>query len=259
MSEEEKVELDEVDDGALEEMKAELEQVKAERKMKRKRRLLKEAAKADMRGVCYLSRIPPRMDPLKLRQILSQYAELERIYLTPEDPTAHVHRKKAGGYRGQGFTEGWVEFTNKNVAKRVASMLNGEQIGGKKKSQFYYDLWNIKYLSKFKWDHLTEEIAYKNATREQKLAMELSAAKKERDFYLAKVDQSRALTSIDERLKKKRKMQQANGSTSEIPDDQQVAKVTRHFPQTKPVTDGGDKQKHGLSKSLLAGVFGGSS
>lgn len=130
---------------------------------------------------------------------------------------------------------------------------------GRKKSQFYYDLWNIKYLSKFKWDHLTEEIAYKNATREQKLAMELSAAKKERDFYLAKVDQSRALSSIDERLKKKRKMQQENGSTSEIPDDQQVAKVTRHFPQTKPVTDGGDKQKHGLSKSLLAGVFGGSS
>ncbi|PWA70604.1 pre-rRNA-processing protein ESF2 [Artemisia annua] len=215
MAEEEKVEIDY---GALEEMKAELEQVKAERKMKRKRRLLKEAAKADMHGVCYLSRIPPRMDPLKLRQILSQHAELERIYLTPEDPTAHVHRKRAGGFRGQGFTEGWVEFTNKNVAKRVASMLNGEQI------------------------------AYKNATREQKLAMELSAAKKEREFYLAKVDQS-----LSGNLHK-RKMQQANGSTSDIPDDQQVAKVIRHFPQTKPVTDGGDKQKPGLSKSLLTGV-----
>ncbi|GKD36077.1 pre-rRNA-processing protein ESF2 [Tanacetum coccineum] len=126
---EEEVEIDEVADGELAEMKAELEQAKAERKMKRKRRLLKEAAKADLRGVCYLSRIPPKMDPLKLRQILSQYGELERIYLTPEDPTAHVHRKKAGGFRGQGFTEGWVEFTNKNVAKRVASMLNGEQIG----------------------------------------------------------------------------------------------------------------------------------
>ncbi|GKA10793.1 pre-rRNA-processing protein ESF2 [Tanacetum coccineum] len=82
-------------------------------------------------------------------------------------------------------------FVFKNFAKRVASMLNGEQIGGKKMSQFYYDLWNIKYLSKFKWDHLTEEIA-----------LELSAAKKERDFYPAKVDQSRALSSIDERLKK---------------------------------------------------------
>ncbi|PWA70605.1 NB-ARC domains-containing protein [Artemisia annua] len=32
--------------------------------------------------------------------------------------------------------------------------------------------------------------------------MELSAAKKERDFYLAKVDQSQALCSIDERQKK---------------------------------------------------------
>ncbi|GKD99413.1 pre-rRNA-processing protein ESF2 [Tanacetum coccineum] len=103
---EEEVEIDEVADGELAEMKAELEQAKAERKMKRKRRLLKEAAKADLRGVCYLSRIPPKMDPLKLRQILSQYGELERIYLTPE---AHVHRKKAGGFRGQGFTEGWEE------------------------------------------------------------------------------------------------------------------------------------------------------
>lgn len=44
--------------------------------------------------------------------------------------------------------------------------------------------------------------AYKNAIREQKLALELSAAKRERDFYLSKVDKSRALSSIEERLKK---------------------------------------------------------
>ncbi|XP_076891457.1 pre-rRNA-processing protein ESF2-like [Bidens hawaiensis] len=254
MADEEQIELD---DSIMELPDAELEKVKAERKKRRKERLLKEAAKANKRGVCYLSRIPPRMDPLKLRQILSQYGEIERIYLTPEDPTAHVHRKKAGGFRGQGFTEGWVEFTNKSVAKRVASMLNGEQIGGRKKSSFYYDLWNIKYLSKFKWDHLTEEIAYKNATREQKLALELSAAKKERDFYLAKVDQSRALSSIDERLKKKRKIQQVDGTTSEIEGNQQAAKVIRQFPQNKPVKDDAEKRKR-LSKDLLAGVFGGS-
>ena len=30
--------------------------------------------------------------------------------------------------------------------------------GGPRRSAFYYDLWNIKYLPKFKWDHLTEEI-----------------------------------------------------------------------------------------------------
>lgn len=31
-------------------------------------------------------------------------------------------------------------------------------LGGRKRSSFYYDLWNIKYLSKFKWDDLTAEI-----------------------------------------------------------------------------------------------------
>ncbi|GKE50590.1 pre-rRNA-processing protein ESF2, partial [Tanacetum coccineum] len=133
-------------------------------------------------------------------------------------------------------------FVFKNVAKRIASMLNGEEIGGKKKSQFYYDVWNIKYLSKFKWDHLTEEIA-----------LELSAAKKEWDFYPAKVDQSRALSSIDERLKKKRKMQQANGSTSEIPDDQQVAKVTP-FSSNTSIMDNRYQQCYIIHRLLLCAL-----
>lgn len=55
-----------------------------QRIVKRKKRLLKESAKANMRGICYLSRVPPHMDPLKLRQILSQYGEIQRIYLAPE-------------------------------------------------------------------------------------------------------------------------------------------------------------------------------
>ncbi|KAI8570323.1 hypothetical protein RHMOL_Rhmol01G0025700 [Rhododendron molle] len=177
------------------------------KKKRKKQQLLEETAKAAKRGVCYLSRIPPHMDPLKLRQILSHYGEILRIYLTPEDPAAQVHRKRAGGFRGKEFSEGWVEFSRKSVAKRVAKMLNGEQIGGKKRSIFFYDLWNIKYLSKFKWEDLTEDIAYKNASREQKLALEISAAKKERDFYLSKVEKSRALTAIEERMKKEKKFQ----------------------------------------------------
>ncbi|KAJ9152823.1 hypothetical protein P3X46_026342 [Hevea brasiliensis] len=224
------------------------------KKKKKKEQLLKEAAKADKRGVCYLSQIPPHMDHVKLRHILSQYGEIQRIYLAPEDPTARVNRKRAGGFRGQEFSEGWVEFTNKSIAKRVANMLNGEQIGGRKRSQFYYDLWNIKYLSKFKWDDLTEEIAYKSVIREQKLALEISAAKRERDFYLNKVDQSRALSSIEERLKKKQKVQQESGGQLSV--GEQAPKVIRQFPQTKPVANKVEESKSQLSKDILAGVFG---
>ncbi|XWS30426.1 hypothetical protein CRYUN_Cryun24cG0116600 [Craigia yunnanensis] len=194
-------------------------------KKKTKEKLLKEAAEADNRGVCYLSTVPPHMDHVKLRQLLSQSS-------TP--------------------SKGWAEFARKWIAKRVANMLNGEQIGGRKRSSFYYDLWNIKYLSKFKWDHRTEEIAYKSAIREQKLALEFSAAKRERDFYLSKVDQSRALSSIEERMKKKQKVQQESGTNSELPVSQK--KVIRQFPQKKPVAVDTSQSKPRLSKDILAGV-----
>jgi hypothetical protein len=46
--------------------------------------------------------------------------------------------------------------------------------------------------------------AYRNAVREQRLAAEISSAKRERDFYLSKVDQSRAFAAMDERRKKVR-------------------------------------------------------
>ncbi|KAK7364839.1 hypothetical protein VNO80_13583 [Phaseolus coccineus] len=203
---------------------------------------------AEKRGVCYLSRIPPHMDHVKLRHLLSQFGDIQRIFLAPQGSATQVHSKRSRGSRDQAYSEGWVEFGYKRVAKRVADMLNGEQIGGRKRSSFYYDLWNIKYLSKFKWDDLTEELAFKKATREQKLAVELSAAKRERDFYLSRVDQSRALNAIEERLKKKQKIQLDSG----------VEKVIRHFPQTKPIAADAKKSKPELSDDVLDAVFGGS-
>ncbi|XP_039123986.1 pre-rRNA-processing protein ESF2 [Dioscorea cayenensis subsp. rotundata] len=200
-------------------------------------------------GVCYLSRVPPHMDPTKLRQILSQYGDIQRIYLVPEDPTAQMHRKRAGGFRGKQFNEGWVEFTEKRAAKKIANMLNGEQIGGKKRSSFYYDIWNIRYLSKFTWDDLTNETAEKNHIREQKRALEASGAKRERDFYLSKVEQSRALSSIEERINKKRK-------TGETELSKKEPKVIRHFRQNQPITADTAQKKQKLSKDILAGLLG---
>lgn len=35
-------------------------------------------------GILYMSRVPPFMKPMKVRQLLSQYGEVGRIYLAPE-------------------------------------------------------------------------------------------------------------------------------------------------------------------------------
>ena len=44
---------------------------------------------------------------------------------------------------------------------QAAALLNGQPMGGKHRSAHRHDLWCIKYLPGFKWDHLTEEIGEK--------------------------------------------------------------------------------------------------
>jgi ESF2/ABP1 family protein len=41
------------------------------------------------------------------------------------------------------------------MAKLAALALNGNKMVNKKGSFYAEDLWNIKYLPKFKWHHLT--------------------------------------------------------------------------------------------------------
>ena len=110
-------------------------------------------------GVIYLSRIPPRLSPQKLRELLVPYgSKVLRVFLAPETTAEYTRRIKSGGSKKKQFKEGWVEFEDKKVAKKVAEMLNAQRIGGKKGDFWYDDLWCLKYLPKFKWHHLTEQI-----------------------------------------------------------------------------------------------------
>ncbi|VAH22417.1 unnamed protein product [Triticum turgidum subsp. durum] len=202
------------------------------------------------RGVCYLSHVPPHMNPSHVRQIFSKHGEVQRIYLVPE---GQGHRKHSN-VKAKAYSEGWVEFAKKSVAKRVANLLNGEQIGGKKRSSFYYDIWNIKYLRKFKWDDLVGEIAEKTHIREQKLTLEITAAKKQRDHYLSNAVKSRTQKFIRERIKKKQKNE--GKESNDVGETNNDCPIPR---QNRAVEERGPSKKAKLSKNILAGVFGGSS
>lgn len=56
-------------------------------------------------------------------------------------------RKRKAGLRRCDFTEGWVEFRDKRVAKRVASSLHNTPMGTRKRQRFSSDLWSIKVQS----------------------------------------------------------------------------------------------------------------
>merc|ERR1719239_1804367 len=86
------------------------------------------------------------------------------------------------------FTEGWVEFKSKKVAKSVAANLNCNPVGGKRKSKAHDQTWNIKYLPRFKWVHLSERLAYEAAVRQQRLRTEISQVKREAEHFKSSVE-----------------------------------------------------------------------
>ena len=179
------------------------------------------------RGVLYMSRIPPFMKPEKVRHLLSAYGTIHRLYLVPEESIHRTKRVLNGGNRKVNYIEGWIEFNEKKIAKRVAKLLNTNPMGGKKRNHFFDDLWNLKYLKGFQWNHLTEKIgnlfyylvvfdfiflmifnfndyfvAYENRIREQKLRLEIAQGTKENHMYLERVEQSQMVNEIVKRKEK---------------------------------------------------------
>ncbi|KAJ1733198.1 RNA-binding ATPase activator esf2 [Coemansia biformis] len=154
-------------------------------------------------GVVYMSRVPPFMKPGKVRHMLEKYAQIGRIYLIEEDDKRRKRRVKSGGNRRRQFVEGWIEFKNKKYAKAVARMLNNNNMGGKKHGFYHDDLWNLKYLPKFKWHHLVEQLASEKAAKEQRLQTEISQSRRELDAYMKSVDRAKKMSSIKARRQAK--------------------------------------------------------
>ncbi|CAG8491706.1 509_t:CDS:2 [Dentiscutata heterogama] len=139
-----------------------------------------------------------KLDPAKIKHLLSQFGEVGRVYLAPE-----ARRIKYKKNRKQNYTEGWVEFMDKKVAKKVAKVLNTQPIGGNKRGVYHDDLWNIKYLPKFKWNNLTEQIVYENRERTHRLQAEISKSRREIKDYVKKVEKSKMIRNIEQKKTKR--------------------------------------------------------
>ncbi|KAG5354978.1 Pre-rRNA-processing protein [Yarrowia sp. B02] len=198
-------------------------------------------------GVVYFSRIPPLMDPGKLRLLLQRFGVVDRIYLVPEDPKAQAVRIRHGGNRALAYVEGWAEFTKKRYAKTCASTLNGNTIGGKKGSQHYDDIMNAKYLPKFKWSDLSEQLAQETHNRQARLRTEISQATRENQTYIQSLEKSKA-------AERRRKREEEEGEEKEKP----AKKVHRDFHQGKTHSaraKEGKKELDGSVGSILGRVM----
>eukprot|EP00088_Acartia_fossae_P059331 TRINITY_DN7026_c0_g1_i7.p1 TRINITY_DN7026_c0_g1~~TRINITY_DN7026_c0_g1_i7.p1 ORF type:complete len:346 (-),score=112.29 TRINITY_DN7026_c0_g1_i7:116-1153(-) len=146
-------------------------------------------------GIIYLSSVPEGMNVSQTTSFFAQFGRVGRVFLQPD---------KKLGYRQ--FTEGWIEFLSKKVAKRVAEQINNTPVGGKRRHKSYYTLWNIKYLPRFKWVHLTERLAYEQAVKQQRMRTEISQVKREAEHFKESVKQQK---------RKKRKRETAENEGAE--------------------------------------------
>ncbi|TKA77417.1 hypothetical protein B0A55_04819 [Friedmanniomyces simplex] len=193
-------------------------------------------------GVLYISRIPPFMKPSTLRHFLLPHASkgLGRVFLTPEDHTAHLARVKRGGNKKKSFTDGWVEFASKSEAKQAAATLNGEIFGGKKGGFYRDDMWNVKYLRGFKWTHLTEQIANENAERVARLREEVRRTRKENKAFVEDVERGKMVEGMERKRAAKRK------EGGEVGGEKLGMKGGRQFAQRKArERDGGQEGSEG--------------
>ncbi|KAI8057520.1 uncharacterized protein B0P05DRAFT_559593 [Gilbertella persicaria] len=205
-------------------------------------------------GVCYLSRIPLFMKPGQLRTHLAKYADIGRIYLVPEDPKITARRKKYTKNRRTNFIEGWVEFKDKKIAKSLAEYLNMRQIGGKRKSMFYHETWNIKYLPKFKWNHLTEHMAHERQARQQRLRNEIAQSNRENKAYIQNVEKAKMLQSMEEKKRKRQGSEQEQEEPKIKRTFAQRSKVEREVDPSRSGKESIQKMDHQL-KGVLTNLF----
>ncbi|KAI0047291.1 hypothetical protein FA95DRAFT_1492724 [Auriscalpium vulgare] len=206
-------------------------------------------------GVVYISRIPPGMRPTKVRHIMSQYGEIRRVYLQQEvtDAKRAYLRKKFTSTKKAHYTEGWVEFKEKKVARSVAEMLNAQPIGGKKGTRWREDVWTMKYLPRFKWNMLTEQVAHEAAEHAARLRVELSQSRSEQHEYLKNVELARVLDKRAERKRaagKGHEFRDAAPKRRALEDGEGEAAQSRSKRKKADPADSGD-----MLESVLSSVF----
>ncbi|EDW48808.1 GM17585 [Drosophila sechellia] len=109
------------------------------------------AAKESKKGTIYISHLPKDMAVTSMLRIFGEYGAIGRAFLRS--------KKLSSKSPDIIFTEGWVQFNSKRVAKQIVPLLNNKQISTRKKSRFYDSLWSMKYLPQFKWTRPTVLVA----------------------------------------------------------------------------------------------------
>lgn len=115
-------------------------------------------------GIIYLASVPKGMNVSNIIKVFTEFGKVGRVFLQID---RSVDATTSGKISSKVFSNGWVEFTSKETAKLVAKKLDNSPVGEKRKIK-NRDVWNLKFLPKFKWTNLSEKLAENIAVKEKR-------------------------------------------------------------------------------------------
>lgn len=107
-----------------------------------------------------------------------------------------------------------------------------QTIGGKKGSYYRDDIWNLLYLSGFKWHNLTEQISAENAERASRMRAEISKATKENKEFVRNVERGKMLDGMQSKAAAKQKKASTEEDTNEKATVEDQAETTKERKRT---------------------------
>lgn len=149
------------------------------------------------RGVVYVAQLPHGWTRLQVIRYFEKYGEVTRVFLNKKDTKSNR--------RGRGFifTDGWIEYRKKRHAKQLVALMDGQPVGGKKRSKHAQDLLMLSYLKGFDFGSLYDDVMHVKRTRQDRLNAQLARVKKESQMYMELLEQKHSADQLKQRLSKK--------------------------------------------------------
>jgi ESF2/ABP1 family protein len=181
-------------------------------------------------GVVYLSSLPPYLRPSALRNLLTQrgFSPITRLFLTPAPKLPHGSRAKSTSKR-QIYTEGWIEFASKSMAKRCAETLNAAPVGGKKGGFYRDDVWNMKYLRGMRWDELMASVREERREEEGRRDEERLVLARETKRFIEGVEKGRKMKGIEGSRAKRKKGGEGSEREPKMEGPGEIKRIWRQF------------------------------
>lgn len=125
---------------------------------------------------------------------------------------------------------------------------------------YHDDVWNMKYLKKYKWSDLMEQIQRERATREAVARIEDQRAKKEEKAFTSGVERGRIADGIERKNaeKMKKRLESAGDGEKDVQQSTKGAPPAKrrfHFQQNEVVKGSKDGAMADDAKRVLGKIF----